>query len=302
MIKSPELSSFSSETMGYRKTNVKRGGLRGSNRRGGHRKKRSSLVGKVYRQRPTARNQKYQIARVTRLAVANRKRFSSVFTDWQISPTSAPDDLGYGFNLAPAQWQTVRLTNFDQWEPVLRQNDNVNDSNHTFVKRIQVNLRANIIAGYATCNFFIVRTRFADANRDLFSDPPSVANGDFVENTNFPGANIRLNSNKFKVLASYYCTLRTHPVSVAPSDPNFVPGDPLPAEKRWQWTIHPNIKVHQTAFSSGGSVVPGKWPGKPFEDLPYYDRIYLMAYAQLDPNVTRGSWYADSLATCVNNL
>ncbi len=267
-----------------------------------YRKRRPSMVSKVYRRKPTARNQQKQIAAVTRLAVANRRRFQSVYTDWQISPTSDPSDIGYGFNLSPATWQTIRLTNFDQWEPVLRQSDVVNDSNHTFVKRIQINLRANINAGYATCNFFIVRTRFTDATRDLFSAPPTVANGDFTENTNFPGACIRLNSSKFKVLAHTYFTLKTHPVGTAPGSPNFIPGDPLPAEKKWQWTIHPSCKVHQSAFSSGGSVVPGKWPQKAFEDLPYYNRLYLMAYVNLDTNITRGSWYADSLATCVNSL
>lgn len=286
----------------YYRQRVRKTRNRGTGRTSGHRKKRSNTVRKIWRRKPTARNQQKQIAAVTRLALANRRRFNSVYTDWQMSPTSSPDDLGYGFNIANGLWQVIRLTNFDQWEPVLRQNENVNDSNHTFVKRIQISMRAYVTAGYTNQCFFIVRTRFGDANRDLLSDPPTVANGDMIENSNFQGASIRLNPAKFKVLASKYVNLKLTPIGVAPNDPNFVPGDGNSFERKWQWTINPNIKVHQPATTSGGSIVPGKWPAKAFEDLPYYDRIYLMCYGQMDPNTTRGSWYADPLATCINQL
>jgi len=281
---------------------VRRNALRGSRNTGRSRYRRRSAVSKVYRQRPTAHNQKRQIARVTRLALANRARFNSVYTDYQISPTSDPSDLGYTWPLVNGAWQIIRLTNFDQWQAVLRSDNNVLDSNHTFVKRISVNMRAQVSSGYATCNFFIFRTRFPEGPRDVFSDPPSTPNQDFAENTSIPGSNIRLNSAKFKVLASQYCTLRTAPRgSVSLPDPNatFIPGDPLPAEKRWQWTLNPRIKVHQTA-STG--AIPGRWIGKPFESLPYYDRLYLAAFITFDAATTRGAWYADPLFTCVNNL
>ncbi len=288
--------------MPYRQ-GVRASGLRGSGRRSGYRKRRSNTIRKIWRRRPTARTQQRQIAAVTRLAIANRKRFKSTYTDWQISPTSSPDDLGYGFGLTAATWQTIRITNFDQWQSVLRMDENVNESNHTFVKRIQINMRAFVVAGYATCNFFLLRTRFPDGPRDLFNDPPTLQNGDFTQNTQFPGANIRLNAAKFKVLASKYLTLKVNPPGVAPVSPGFIPGDPSPSEHKWQWTINPNIKVHQGAVSGGGAgVVPGKWTDKSFEDLPYYDKLYVMAYVNLDPNDTRGSWYADSMATCINNL
>lgn len=162
-------------------------------------------------------------------------------------------------------------------------------------------MRAYVTAGYATCNFFIIRTRFPDATRDLFNSPPTIPNGDFVDNSEYPGACIRMNSAKFKILASKYTTLKISPQSITPNDPTFVPGDPHAAERKWQWVLNPKIKVHQPAYSGGGAgTLAGKWTDKAFEDLPYYDRIYLMAYIHFDPNVTRGSWYADSLATCVN--
>ncbi len=221
-----------------------------------------------------------------------------------MSPTADPTDTGFGFNLANGTWQTIRLTNFDQWIGVLRQDQNVSDSNHTFVKRLQVNCRAMVGSGWAACNFFIVRTRFADATRDLFSDPPTTANYDFAENTQLAGANIRLNPAKFKVLASKYVTLRTAPRGSLPiptASANFSPGDPDPAETRWQWNVNCNVKVHQ-ASSGGAGLAPGKWVDKAFESLPYYDRIYLMAYCVFDTASTRGAWYADPMATCINNL
>ncbi len=281
--------------MGYR-TNVRRTGLRGSTNRRAPKKRRSS-ISKVYRQRPTARNQQRQIARVTKLAISNRKRFNSVYTDWQISPTSTPDDLGYVTAMATNTWQVIRITNFDQWIPVLRQDTNVNESNHTFVKRISINMRASLGTGYANCNFFLVRARFPEANRDLLSSPPTIANGDYIELSQAASANVRLNPAKFKVLASNYCTLKTTTL-IPPATTDFLPGDPTPAERKWQWNIYPKIKVHQPSTQS----TPGRWPAKAFETLPYYDRLYVMCISNIDANTMRGVWYCDPLATCVNQL
>ncbi len=276
---------------------VKRTGLRGAKSTTGRHYKRHSALKTVYKQKPTRYNQKRQIARVTRLAISNRQRFKSVYTDWQMSPTSAPDDTGYQFPMLNSTWQIIRLTNFDQWIPVLRQDTNVEVSNHTFVKRIQVNMRASLGNGYVNGQWFLVRTRFPEANRDLFSAPPTIANGDFVEVTSAPGMNIRLNPAKFKVLASTYATLKTTTITT-PATTDFLPGDPSPAEKKWQWNISPKIKVHKPATQS----TPGRWPEKAFETLPYYDRLYIMGYTNIDTNTMRGFWYADPLATCVINL
>lgn len=289
--------------MAYRSRNdtVRRNSLRGS-KANPRRRKQPSALSKVRRERPTAHNQKRQIARVTALAIANRKRFRSVYTDWQISPTSDPTDTGFGFNLANATWQVIRLTNFDQWIPVLRQDTNVQESNHTFVKRLQINMRLQVATGWATANFFIVRTRFPEATRDLFSAPPSIGGSDFTENSQLGGANIRLNAAKFKILASRYCTVKTAPRGSTPlpdPNPNFQQGNPTPAEQKWQWNVNVNMKVHNPSPVQNGAA---KWPAKAFETLPYYDRIYLMCYSAFDAASTRGGWYADSLATCINNL
>ncbi len=287
---------------GFARRSFQSGSLMGTGRHTQLHKRRSTAVRKIYKKKPTARTQQKQIARVTKLAIENKKRFNSVYTDWSISPTS-DSDVGYGFTLISGSWQTIRLTNFDQWQPVLRQSENVNESNHTWVKRISVNLRAYVTSGYATANFFVIRTRYPEATRDLFNNPPTIPNGDYIDNSQYPGACIRLNPAKFKILGSKYMTLKVTPQSVTPNDPAFIPGDPVPAERKWQWNFEPNLKVHQSSFTGGGAgTIAGKWTQKAFEDLPYYDRIYLMAYIHFDPTTTRGSWYADSLATCVNTL
>jgi len=225
-----------------------------------------------------------------------------VYTDWQLSSTSDPTDVGFGFNLTNATWQVIRLTNFDQWIPVMRIDDNVNNANHTFVKRLQVNCRVQVGAGWAACNFFVVRCRFPDATRDLFSNPPSIGTADFAENSQLTGANIRLNPSKFKVMASKYITAKCAPrgsIPIPDANPNFYPGDPDAAERKWQWNIPVNMKVHAPAPTQNAAA---KWPEKAFETLPYYDRIYLMAYCSFDGSSTRGGWYADSIATCINSL
>lgn len=276
---------------------VKRSSLRYSRSTTGRRRRRPTALKRVFRQKPTAANQKRQIARVTRLALSNRARFKSTYTDWQMSPTASPDDTGFQFPMLNNTWQVVRLTNFDQWIPVLRQDNNVEASNHTFVKRISINMRASIGNGYVFGNWFVVRLRFPDATRDLFASPPSLANGDFIDVTTSPGMNIRLNPAKFKVLASAYHTLKTTTFTT-PATTDFLPGDPQPSEKKWQWNLNVNMKVHQPATQGQ----PGRWSDKAFESLPYYDRIYLMCLTNIDTNTMRGVWYCDPLSTCINNL
>lgn len=289
--------------MPVRRDYARRNSLRGSTARPARtRQSRYAPVSKIWKKRPTARVQQRQIARVTRLAIANRARFRKCYTDYQWTPTASTEEGGYSWTLVPGTWEVQRLTNFDQWRPVLRQNINVQQSNHTYVHRVSVDLRFELSTGFAGVNVFIVRPRFSGSGRDFFSAPPSTSQADYVQNDVNPGFNVVLNSDKLKVMSSRYFTMRDAP-KVAPAVADFLPGDPTYVTKRFQVNLSPHMKVVQRAtLNPPDPNTPPTWLSKGFETLPYYDQYYMMVLPAFDTSTTRVAGYMNVISTCINTL
>jgi len=287
----------------YRKDYASRNSLRGSTSRPSRsRKSRFSTVSKIYKKRPTARTQQKQIARVTRLAIANRARFRKCFTDYQWTPDASTEEGGFSWTFAPGVWQVQRLTNFDQWRPVLRQNLNVQESNHTYVHRVQVDLRFELSTGFCGVNVFIVRPRFSGAGRDYFASPPTTSQADYVQNDVNPGYNVILNSDKFKVMSSRYFTMRIAP-RAAPALTDYLPGDASYVTKRFSFNLSPHMKVVQRAnLNPPDPTQPVSWLDKAFETLPYYDQYYMMVLPAFDSTTTRAVGYMNVVSTCINTI
>lgn len=264
--------------MPYARRSVRAGSNTGTGRSTRFRKKPSTTLRKVYTRRPTAQNQKRQIARVTRLALANRKRFKTVYTDWQTN------GVAYIDSSTPGSWNVFRLSDVMTWVSVLRQDTNVNESSHTFVKRLQVNYTSWITQGYAHVNIFVVRPRYPAANKDPATG--MVINEDYVHNPNFQYANLRLNAGKFKVLYSAYKFLMVDSMG---NTGGGIPGDPTDTFMNRQINLNVNIKVAQAATTDA-------WHKKVFEAMPYYDKLYLLVQQ------SSGAFQFDSIATCVNTL
>lgn len=274
-----------------------RNGKSGRGRSSRYRKRTGGAVQKVYRQRPTAYNQRRQIARVTRLALANRKRFNTCYTDYALTQDGTTPS--YAVVLSAGSWLIQPLTDFSTWLPVLRQDTNVNEASHTFVKRLQLDV--NLFAtGYVNCSCFVVRMRGSNAERDLLASPPTEAGGDFIDsshpNIGTDVNGVRLNAGKFKVLAHRYFTMNT----VAYGTSSAVNEDSM--RRHWCVTLNPRIKVSQMSASSG---VPLTWRNKQFMQLPYYDRLYLAILPGFSPSTTpapTAQAQYNQLATCINTL
>lgn len=233
-------------------------------------------VRRIYRRRPTAKTQQRQIARVTRLALANRRRFNTVYTDWQRT------DMLYPPN--PANWIVVRLTDIPLWNSVMRMDTNVNEANHTFIKRIQINFTAWITTATTHVNVFIIRPRYNAAGDDPAAQG-MVAGTDYIHNPSFQRADVRLNSGKYKVLFSAYKLLQ---VATLGNTAGGIPGDPSDTVLKRQVNLNVNMKVSTTNLAS--------WHTKPFDDLPYYDKLYLLVLQD------SGAFEYDLLATAINTL
>lgn len=262
----------------YSRANANRGSGRRVNRR---RNRAKAAVRKIYRRRPTARNQQKQIARVTRLAISNSKRFKSVYTDWQMS----------NYTTIPASgttWHIVKLTDFSTWVSKMRMDTNVNESNHTFIKRLQINLSTWTTAGYSQVNMFIVRPRWSAAGDDP-SIQGMVAGTDYIEGPSGHGGDVRLNSGKYKVLWSAYKMLTIASIGQTGGN-NQLPGDPSESYYRRQVNLPVNMRVSTTNLAS--------WTTKSFDDLPYYNKLYLLV---LNSGTGTAVSY-DQLATCINKL
>ena len=267
--------------MPYGRRSIRTNRLRGTGRSTRLRKRYPSTVRKIWRRKPTARTQQKQIAAVTRLALSNARRFKSVYTDWQ---TKGEMSIAAG----GSTWNIVKLTDFATWQSVMRADSNVNESNHTFIKRLQINLNCWVNSGYTYINCFIIRPRYNNAGED-----PTVAGlqlgDDYVEGPTGGGGDVRLNPGKWKVMFNAAKVISVSTIGQSSGIPQY-PGDPTTAFWRRQINLNTNIKVSTTNATA--------WDNKLFTDLPYYDQIYLCVL-----NSGTGSAFTyDQVATCINSL
>lgn len=262
------------------------------------RRRRSSLASRVKYKRPTAGNQKKQILSLANKVARNTKILSSqkVYTDYQWGQTDA---RGMFASLNTSQWYGWRLTNLVQWQPVLRQDANVIESSSTYAIRAQLNCRINIgdVTQLSYLNVFLVTPRQDSAadlviNNDVGGMVQLQVNNDYILHTSNEDANVRLNSGKFKVLASKYVTLTPNTAS-QPLPPGFAAGNPYSTWRKWQW----NVPLKWTVQQHSGQR---PWSTVPFDDLPYYKKLYLLVYSGTAPITSRPDFICDALITCIN--
>ena len=115
------------------------------------------------------------------------------------------------------------------------------------------------------------------------------------------GFNCRLNSARFKVHAAKYITLSVPSVGSTGSGPT-VAGNPFTTYRKWQWNIDLKFPI-TTANPTGGIPASNSWRTKSIDELPFYNRYYLLIYVSHDGTAPVGqpvvSW--DALFTCVNS-
>ena len=264
---------------------------RGTTRRPRRRYVRRGLSkAKVRYQPPTARNQRRQIMS-NRRQIASNTRFINrhkLYTDYQLDTYIAPQNF---------TWSSLHLCEFRDWNPVLRKDITVENMTHTFVKRMQMNLRFVLNdMDYCYFSFFIVTPRRDSADRDFFALAP-VLNQDWIEAPQSQGSLIRLNPAVVKVHYAKYVTLTANSLNSA-IIPGATAGDPRTTYRKFQVNMNLNMKVSLPTYS----VMIPNWKEKPFTQLPYYHKYQILCYTAWAGAVTglTPSVVTDVLFTNVN--
>ncbi len=250
-------------------------------------------VAKVRYQAPTARHQRSQILANARLLASHARqlRTHKIFTDWQNSGGITP--------LTSDAWSVVKLTDFADWNSVLRQDPVVALKSHTFVARLQLNMRYNLNdADFLGLNVFVVTLRRNAASADPFTTPPVITR-DWIEPSQAQGFNIRLNPAVYKVHFARYITLTKNALNIDQVATETA-GNPYSTWKKGQINLPLRMSVTQPALFAAA----GAWTDLVFDDLPYYHKYYLMVYPTYTASGTgtlRPAVSYDALATCINN-
>jgi hypothetical protein len=255
-------------------------------------RRRAPATLKIKYQAPTARHQRSQILSNARTLAKHSRllRQHKVFTDYQ-----------YAGDVSPAisdTWAVDKLTDFANWTAVLRQDDNVLESSHTFVIRGQLNIRAFLgDADFCYFNVFIVTKRRNANEFDPFTTPPALGS-DYIENPFNQGANLRLNSAIYKVHWCAYASLTNNGLGRPVNDASTA-GDPRTTYKKWQVNLPFKMSVTQPAHVG----IPAKttWKDLHFPNLPPHHQYYIMCNMSWGgPGIDEPSLNFDQLATCIN--
>lgn len=263
-------------------------------------RRRTSNTTKVKFQRPTARNQRKQILSNSRKlnTLARVVYQQRVYCDWHTANTMyATWDASGAFS---ETWGAWPLTDFPTWTAVLRQDVNVADSAHTFLKRLQINFRYALqAANWAQYNVFIISMRKDAANYDPATNISvgafPVVNLDYVQGQS--DFNIRLNSAKYKVHYARYVTLTSNGLFEATST-TMPAGNAFSTWRKAQYTKQVNSSYRQAAGTTRG------WTQIAYQNQPYYQRYFLLVKIisgnnpVADAGKARFDW--DQLATTVN--
>lgn len=232
-------------------------------------KKRGTAMARMRYARPTARNQKKFILRNASMVNRLTRHYnnSKLYCDYR---ASYPKD---GNKLTTQNWWIQPITEFSEYDPVMRQNVTALAANHTYIRNIQVTCQAALDKSPALFfNCFLVRLRWQTAQRDF--QGPLTPDVDYIDNAQNPGEMIQLNPSTFKVIAKKQFRLMTNnPADKQnPSPTTGTVGDLSRCLKRWVWNFNAKIKV-----SNPGA---GSWKSVPYKQLPYYNRIFMLAYVK----------------------
>lgn len=277
-----------------RKANaLTKAGTRASSKR-----RRTSNVTKVRFQAPTARHQRRQImANAKDIGFLKRMvKNQRVWCDWQrTADFFAQIDNTGSFTTT---WGIYPLTDFSSWTPVMRTDATVSRSSTTFVKRLQLNMRYSLNdSDFASFSVFIVTLRPQSATYNPVATLPVIST-DYIANTQ--EYNVRLNPAVFKVHYARQLQLMNNGYG-EPAITGDTSGNPKTTFAKGQVNLQPHLQV-RAPFGTPASF----WTQLSDQDLPYYQRYYLMIYCnQTNPAGATPQSGArltyDLLATTINS-
>jgi len=227
------------------------------------RRRRSSIGARVRYQRPSARNQKRQIQTLARMAMRNQRILNShrIYQDWTVNSGLTFTDNG--------TWQSKPFFDPISWEACLRRDLTPLTQSGCFVREMQFSyfMTNNTKSLPSTISLFLVTLRRQANWGGSFS-----LNEEYV--VQGQGSAPILNSGIFKVLWS-----RNHqifpPKTAAQSGGTVTEistGNPETQYKRGKTTLRLNFSLRSPSDLS--------WKELGQEDVPYWQKVYLLAYFQ----------------------
>lgn len=217
-----------------------------------------------------------------------------IYTDWQYTFAASPF-----INNAPSDFFTLEVAELMSpvnWDPVLRQDENVVSASSTLVKRLQLNLRYSLgQADWCQMTTFVVTIR-KDANDRTINQAGLEEPEDYIySRQNF---NPRLNSNVFKVHHTCNKSLMTsswQENAASASGSEFI-GNPNTTWGFEQVSMNLDYNIRQPNGQTWGTMNQAQ--------LPPEQRMYLLMFFKgktesPDDNAPRVDW--DALYTCLNS-
>lgn len=248
--------------------------------------RRTSLVKKNasrFRRRGGAKkailSNSHMIQRLYKTQIASR-----IYTDWRLTSTTA---------VASGAMGGVCLVDPAGWTSVLRMDPNVQFKQTTYLSHMTLNIQTYCppSSGSITWNIFLctLRKNFSDI------DPltlPLIEPNDYI--VGLPHGRVFLNQGVFKVMRQLYYTISpTVMDGVAVDTATKTLGDPSDTWRRSQMNVSLKFPL---SFRRD----------KPWKDLhvaaiPYYQRIYLLAYPVTGVAAVESVFQYQALFTCVNS-
>lgn len=210
------------------------------------RRRPTSVITRAKYTRKTTRTNRALIkANAYAIRTLKRMQPSLVYCDWQLSGTlyatidPTPGNFTSSYAIQP-------LMDPQSWDPVLRRDDNAEESSATMVKRMQMNLRYTLqTSDYAQFTTFVVSVRKDSANR-------AIVVGNLTEGRDFilsagQDFNCRVSPSLFKVhyVSNHSLTKNTWLSNAASIGDETFAGNPMTTFKKGQVNMKLNFRIRQ---------------------------------------------------------
>ena len=261
------------------------------------RRRSSTLTKAKFKPRTVKANRSLIQSNALAIRAVKRMMPPPLWTDYQYSRGYSPI-----FGTDPTLYASIqcdKLTEFSNWVPVLRRDNNALMSTKTLIKRMQINLRHDLgESNWVQITTFIVSLRRDAANRDPFDTGTLVENDDYIVSAQ-QGQNARLNPAVFKV---HY----TRAVSLMSG-----------AFRQPETTVQNSVFVSNSAYTFSKGQINMKlnftirqptgqdsWKQMKIDQLAPSQRLYILTFfrgSTNEPDDDPPTCFYDCLSTCYNS-
>lgn len=266
------------------------------------RRKRTSTITKA-RYKPKTVRANRSLIKSNAYAIRSIRRLmpKPVWCDWQYSATQFADapDTSFSETLKVAQLMSPSTGGSPLWKPVLRQDENVQESSATKVLRMSINMRYRLgVSNWCQYSIFIVSIRKDAADR-VINQASLVKGQDYITNLG-DDFGVRLNPSIFRVLYTRQISL-TKNAWVSPafsSGGSELAGNPMTTFAKGQVNLKLGYNLRQPVLGT-------PWTAMNQSQLMPQQRLFLLSFMVQqtdtpDPNnVARVNF--DSLYTTYNS-